>query len=121
MSDPAGLLVAVVDDESRILEALQSLLEAAGHTACVFESGPAFLESDMLARADCVITDLRMPGMDGLELQRVVNAARPQLPIIFMTGRLDAIPMIAVGDRGCRAVFAKPFDGKELLRALLPA
>jgi FixJ family two-component response regulator len=121
MSDPTGLLVAVVDDESRMLEALQSLLEAAGHTAHVFESGPAFLESGMLAQADCVITDLRMPGMDGLELQRVVNAVRPRLPIIFMTGRLDAIPTLVVGDRGCRAVFAKPFDGKQLLQALLPA
>jgi FixJ family two-component response regulator len=118
MSDPTGLLVAVVDDESRILESLQSLLEAVGHTACVFQSGAAFLASGVLARTDCLITDLRMPGMGGLELQRIVNAMRPQLPIIFITGRLDPTPAIVVGDRGCRAVFSKPFNGTELLRAL---
>lgn len=120
MSDPTSLLVAVVDDESRMLEALQSLLESAGHAARVFESGAAFLESDMLVRADCLITDLRMPGMNGLELQRVVNAVRPHMPIIFMTGRIDALPAIVVGDRGCRAVFAKPFSGTELLQTLKP-
>jgi FixJ family two-component response regulator len=121
VSDPTGLLVAVVDDESRILEALQSLLEAAGHTARVFESAAAFLESGVLVHADCLITDLRMPGMDGLHLQRIVNALRPLLPIIFITGRLDATPALVVGERGCRAVFAKPFNGTELLQALSSA
>ena len=78
-------VVAVVDDDPRVRESLESLIESAGLTAQVFALGEEFLQRGHLAETDCLITDVRMPGMDGLALQRRVRLARPELPIIFIT------------------------------------
>jgi FixJ family two-component response regulator len=110
--------IAVVDDDFRILESLESLLEAAGYTAAVFLSGETFLQSNALAEASCLVTDIRMPKIDGLELQWRVKSQRPELPVIFMTAHFDdAVERRAI-EAGAAGFLRKTFSGAEFLRAV---
>lgn len=113
--------IAAVDDDQRILESLQTLLESADHAVCVFASGRALLESGCVAKIDCLISDIGMPGMDGFELSRAVRAARPGLPVILITGRADMLEPRRTNGLGIHPVFEKPFDGEELLAAVASA
>ena len=80
MTEAIGHKIAVVDDDYRILESLESLLESAGHSVYLFLSAEAFLEADILANVDCLISDIGMPGMDGFKLLRLIRVGRPTLP-----------------------------------------
>ena len=117
----SGAIIAVVDDDPRILKSLEYLLESADHSVLVFGSAAALLESGRLARIDCLISDIDMPAMDGVDLLRVVHEDQPALPVILITGHpemLDRLPAVgAVPHR----VFKKPFDGQELLTAVSDA
>ena len=108
-------VVATVDDDRRVRESVQSILESAGYDAVAFESGEAFLESGVLSSVACLLADVRLPGIDGLELQRRVRRDRPSVPIIFITAHDDDdIRRRALKD-GAVAFMVKPFDGGELL------
>jgi FixJ family two-component response regulator len=110
-------VVAVVDDDPRIRESLESLIESAGFTARAFSQAEDFLGGDFLMRTSCLITDVRMPRMGGLDLQRRVRLARPDLPIIFITGHHeDDVEQLAFAE-GAAFFIRKPFDPRELLRA----
>ena len=111
-------IVAAVDDDFRVRESIESLLESAGYAPLVFSSAEEFLQSGTLAEAACLIADVRMPGMDGIELQRRIRLERPQLPVIFISAHHDdAIRQRAL--RGGAVDFLyKPFDGEDLLRAI---
>ena len=109
------LLVAAVDDDRRVRESVQSVLESAGYEAVTFDSAEAFLDSGVLARVSCVLADVRLPGIDGIELQRRIRSDRPALPVIFMTAHDDDdIRQRALRD-GAVAFMVKPFDAGELL------
>src|SRR5262249_14454498 len=86
---PSNRVVATVDDDRRVRESVQNLLESAGYDAVAFESAEAFLASGALAGVACVVADVRLPGIDGLELQRRVRRDRPSVPIIFITAHDD--------------------------------
>jgi len=119
MTDPRpSPIIGVVDDDQRILESLQTLLESADYDVRVFPSVRALLESAYLPEIDCLISDIDMPVMDGFELLRVVHAARPELPIIFITGHPEMLNRSQQIDPGRYKVFNKPFDGQELLTAV---
>jgi FixJ family two-component response regulator len=110
-------VVAVVDDDPRVRDSLESLIESAGFTARVFSLAEDFLEEGLLPRTSCLITDVRMPGMGGLALQRRVRLARPELPIIFITAHHeDDVEALAFAE-GAAFFIRKPFDPRELLRA----
>jgi FixJ family two-component response regulator len=109
-------VVAVVDDDPRIRESLESLIESAGFTAQVFALGEDFLQRENLTETNCLITDVRMPGMDGLALQRRVRLARPELPIIFITAHHDDDLERSALAEGAVCFIRKPFDAGELLR-----
>jgi FixJ family two-component response regulator len=119
MANNEGIIVAVVDDDTRVLESLEDLLESAGHTVLAFGSGQALLDDDAFATIDCLIADIGMPQLDGFELQRLARARRPELPIIFITGRhgeiADRQRAAVLGNHG---FFRKPFDGRVLLAAV---
>ena len=117
-NQPVGAVIAVVDDDQGILESLEILLESADHAVRVFTSGTALLESGYLAEIDCVISDIGMPGMNGLELIRAIHAARPELPIILITGHPEVLDKLPPIDRSLYRLFTKPFDGKALLTAV---
>jgi FixJ family two-component response regulator len=113
--------IAAVDDDQRILDSLQTLLESADHAVCVFASGQALLESGCVAKIDCLISDIGMPGMDGFALSKLVQTARPRLPIILITGHpemLKASPPPGLCDY---RLFKKPFDAETLLGAVAEA
>jgi FixJ family two-component response regulator len=118
MADLAIHIVVGVDDDFRIRESIESLVESAGFAPLVFSSAEEFLQSGKLAEATCLITDVRMPGMDGIELQRRVRLVRPELPIIFITAHYDdEIRRRALGGGAVEFLY-KPFDGEDLLRAI---
>jgi FixJ family two-component response regulator len=119
------VVVAAVDDDRRIRESVQSVLESAGYQALTFGSAEAFLDSGILSNVACLLADVRLPGIDGIELQRHIRSVRPTLPVIFMTAHDDDnIRQRALRD-GAVAFMVKPFDGGELLeliaRAVSPA
>jgi FixJ family two-component response regulator len=111
-------VIAVVDDDSRVRESLASLIESAGFTARVFALAKEFLQEDFMARTSCLITDVRMPGMDGLDLQRCVRLERPDLPVIFITAHHDDEVERCAFAQGAAFFIRKPFDAEELLRAV---
>jgi len=111
---PPDFIVAVVDDDQSILESLENLLESAGHAVRLFASPAALLKSSSLAEIDFLISDIDMPEIDGFELSQLVHTARPDLPVILITGHRD----IGIRSSGHYRFFQKPFDGEELLSAI---
>jgi FixJ family two-component response regulator len=111
-------LVLVVDDDSRLRESLAGLLRAAGMALLTFSSGEALVGSTALGEAGCLITDVRMPGMDGWELLRQVSATHPRLPVIFISAFQDQQAFERALAKGAFAFLYKPFDGEELLRTV---
>jgi len=108
-------LVAAVDDDRRVRESIQSVLESAGYEAIVFGSGEEFLESGVLSRATCVIADVRLPGIHGIELQRRIRQGRAPLPVIFITAHDDDDIRQQALRGGAVDFMLKPFDAAELL------
>jgi FixJ family two-component response regulator len=117
----ARQLVIIVDDDFGIRESLLSLLKTAGHKASVFSSAEEFLQSGVLAAAECVITDVWMPGMDGIELQARIRLARPQLPVIFVSAHDTVELRQRALSGGAMDFLPKPFNGEELLALIRKA
>ena len=114
-------IVAAVDDDFRVRESMTSLLESAGYAPVAFSSAEQFLQSGTLAVATCVITDVRMPGMDGIELQRRIRLERPTLPVILISAHYNAEVRQKAIDEGAIDVLYKPFDATELLKTIQSA
>jgi FixJ family two-component response regulator len=111
-------IVAGVDDDFRVRESIESLVESAGYRALVFSSAEEFLQSGILAVTICLITDVRMAGVDGIELQRRIRLERRELPIIFISAHYDQETRQRALDGGAAAFLYKPFDAAELLRTI---
>jgi FixJ family two-component response regulator len=108
-------VVVGVDDDFRVRESIARLTESAGYAPLVFASAEALLESGILSKTACVIVDVRMPGMDGLELQRRVRTEYPSLPIIFISAHVDDEIRRRALAGGAVDFLYKPFDGEHLL------
>jgi FixJ family two-component response regulator len=113
--------VAIVDDEALVRDALLDLFDEAGFLAWAFASGEDFLASGRQYECSCLITDLRMPGMSGLELQSRLNAERLRVPIIFITAHGDEGMRIQALRGGALEFLAKPFDDEVLLKTVRAA
>ena len=111
-------LIAVVDDDEAIREATESLIRSVGFRAVVFPSAEDLLRSSHLQDTGCLIVDVRMPGMSGLELQRQLATANYSLPIIFITAHGDADTRARALRAGAVAFLDKPFNDEVLLRAV---
>ena len=117
---PANV-VHVIDDDTDVRQSLAFLLTASGFTVRVHESAIAFLEVLPEAREGCVITDIRMPQMNGLELQRRLGELKAGLPVIVMTGHGDVPLAVEAMKAGAVDFIEKPFDDEVLLSAVRAA
>ena len=111
-------VVAIVDDDPGLLESLEELLESADYVARSFSSAESLLTSG-LSGVDVLITDIGMPGTDGLELRDLVRKERPDLPVFLITGRHEIADQGRA--QGIRGFFRKPFDAQALLAAVSDA
>jgi FixJ family two-component response regulator len=116
--DRGQRIVAVVDDDPRVRESLESLFDSAGIESKSFSSAEEVLRTGALEHAYCLITDVRMPGIDGCELQRQAAIAFPGLQVIFVTAHHDRDVQRRALELGAFAFFYKPFDSEELLRTV---
>jgi FixJ family two-component response regulator len=110
--------VAVVDDDRSIQSALRDLIESEGLSAICFGSAEEFVDSDARHKAACVIADVRMPGMSGLELQARLRLERCRIPIIFISAHGDAEMRIRAMREGAVEFLIKPFSDAVLLRTV---
>lgn len=115
---PDASLISVVDDDESLRESLEGLLTSLGYSAEVFSSAESFLNSKSLAKTDCLILDVRMPGMSGPELQRALMARNRRIPIIFITAHGDKDVISRVMADGAVDCLLKPFGEEPLLNAI---
>jgi FixJ family two-component response regulator len=113
--------VVIVDDDDSMRSAVQDLLEAVGLPAQGFASAEEFLKSGKHHQTTCLITDIRMPGMSGLELQAKLNAERCRIPTIFITAHGDEKMRMQALRAGAAEFLAKPFDDEALLESVRAA
>jgi len=111
-------LISVVDDDKSLRESLKGLLRFLGYEAAVFSSADSFLNSEVLADTDCLILDVRMPGMSGLELQRELVNRGLEIPIIFITAHGDEDVIARATADGAVDCLLKPFREEALLKAI---
>jgi len=114
-------IVSIVDDDESIREALQGLMKIAGIPALVFASAEEFLDSGQQSRTGCLIADIRMPGMSGLQLQSKLNSDHHRIPIIFITAHGDENVRIEAVRAGAVEFLTKPFDKEALLDSVRAA
>ena len=111
-------LVSIIDDEDSVRTSLASLIRSAGFQALSFASAEAFLNSTQARESACVILDVRMPRMNGLELQRHILAINWRVPIIFVTSHADDGARARALEAGAVGFLHKPLRVEELLNAL---
>ena len=108
-------LVVIVDDDELVRESLNGLMKAAGFPALTFASAEEFLNSGKQEHTACLIADIRMPGMSGLDLQSKLNRDNVRIPIIFITAQGDEKMRMQAMRAGAVEFLAKPFDDDALL------
>lgn len=111
-------LVAVVDDDESVRESLPDLLNELGFATRAFSSAEEFLASGSLDQTQCLILDVAMPGMTGLDLQRQLNDRERKIPIIFITGQKDRAVRDRALEQGAVSFLFKPFSDTALVEAL---
>lgn len=111
-------LVVVVDDDESVRESLPDLLREFGFTARAFPSAEEFLASEIVGEARCLILDIAMPGMTGLDLQRELKLHGDKIPIIFITAQNDEGIRARAFEEGAAEFLLKPFSDTALLSAL---
>jgi FixJ family two-component response regulator len=114
-------LVAIVDDDDLMRSALQGMMKAVGWPAQAFASAEEFLKSGRQHQTACLIADIRMPGMSGLELQAKLNAEHCRIPTIFITAHGDTKMRMQALRAGAVEFMAKPFDDDVLLESVRAA
>jgi len=115
---PCGPLISIVDDDEALRNSLDDLVQSIGFGTQGFPSAEAFLNSSQARDTACLILDVRMPGMNGLDLQRRIVAARWHIPIIFITSHADDTARARALEAGAVAFLYKPFREEELLNAI---
>jgi two-component system response regulator FixJ len=118
---PNSQVVHVIDDDVDVRQSLAFLLSTAGMAVQVHESAVAFLKVLPNIEIGCIVTDVRMPGMDGLELQRRLQADKNPIPVIVMTGHGDIALAVEAMKAGAVDFIEKPFDDDLLIRAIKSA
>jgi FixJ family two-component response regulator len=121
MNNDAAAMVFVIDDDESIREALKSLIRSVGLSVETFASAQEFLQSNRPDVPACLILDVRMPGLSGLDLQRELTEAHIHIPIIFITGHGDIPMSVRAMKAGAVEFLTKPFRDQDLLDAIQQA
>ena len=111
-------MISIVDDNDSVRESLQRLMRSVGFAVNVFASAEEFLNSDRLRNTDCLILDVRLPGMSGLELKRHLATSHSEIPIIFITSYEDDELRARALNAGAVDYLLKPFNNEVLLNAI---
>jgi RNA polymerase sigma factor (sigma-70 family) len=114
----AAPVVFVVDDDASVRKSLTRLISEAGYTVQTFASAREFLARPPSVGPSCVVLDVRMPGLNGLDLQQTLASAAHEIPIIFITGHGDISMSVKAMKAGAVDFLTKPFAGKDLLEAI---
>jgi FixJ family two-component response regulator len=114
----APTLLAILDDDKAVQSALQDLIEAEGMSTLCFDSAEQFLDSTARHQASCLIADIGMPGMSGIELQARLKVEQCRIPIIFITARGDIPLAVSAMKEGASDFFTKPFQGSAFMAAV---
>ena len=114
-------VISIVDDDPSVRRALGRLLQAVGYRVEVFASADEFLDSAPMGRIACLVLDVRLDGMSGLDLHERLAAERTRLPVIVITAHDDPTTRLRVQQAGAAAYLPKPFDGATLLAAVAGA
>ena len=117
-SNKPAATILVVDDDASILRAMHRLLSSVGFQVLTFESSEALLAADLPAGDLCLLTDIYLPGANGIELSRALNDSGRRVPAILMTARMDAHTRKLADAFGAIATLYKPFDEDALLEAV---
>jgi FixJ family two-component response regulator len=115
------LVVVVVDDDESVRESLPDLLKEFGFAVLAFSSAEEFLASGSVARTSCLVLDIAMPGMTGLDLQKELKNRGHKIPIVFITARKDESTRKRVFEQGAVDILLKPFSDTALRQALSKA
>jgi FixJ family two-component response regulator len=118
MIEHTSSLLAIIDDDKSVQSALQDLIESEGMSTLCFDSAEQFLDSEARHKAACLIADIRMPGMSGIDVQAKLKAERCRIPIIFITARGDIPLTVSAMKGGAIDFFTKPVDGSALLNSI---
>ena len=117
MPEPAPT-VYVVDDDPDVLKAIERLLESSGLTVATFSSPHRFLEGYDQSNPGCLVLDLALPGLSGLDVQRLLEQQASALPIVFLTGRGDIAASVQAMKHGASDFLTKPIDDTALMAAI---
>jgi FixJ family two-component response regulator len=118
MTLPRVPVISIVDDDAPVRMATNRLVQSLGYVTHTFASGEEFLRSPEAGQTSCLIADIQMPGMSGLELQALLLNEGRRLPIIFITAFPDETLRSRALDRGAVCFLTKPFEGSALIRHL---
>lgn len=118
---PHSSTIAIVDDDEAIREALDDLVQSCGYQSKLFSSAEEFLSYGRRSAIDCMLVDVKMPGLSGIELQAVLSKEAHKPPMIFMTSYRDERTRAAAMDGGAFAFFGKPVDTDALISSLKSA
>jgi len=108
----------VVDDDSRVLQSIGSLLESVGYVVRLFPSAEPLLASNVVSSVGCVISDIGIPGVDGIELKAQLAQIQPDLPVILVTGNQKQARRVELKGLESPFFFEKPFNTKKLVEAV---
>jgi FixJ family two-component response regulator len=111
-------LISIVDDDESVRQGLRRLLTSVGFAVITFASAEEYLASDQLERADCLILDIRMSSMSGVELQRRLVANHSEVPVIFITAHEEETERVQALEGDAKTVLIKPFSEEVLLSAI---
>jgi FixJ family two-component response regulator len=114
----APCLVCVVEDDEALRLALASLLRSFGYRTSCYESAEDFLRSPTVESARCIITDIQMPGLSGIELKQLLSARSVDTPVIMITARVEEDIHVRAKACGAFAIFRKPFESARLLASV---
>jgi len=112
---PDAPMISIIDDDPSVLEATAGLVRSLGYRAATFASGDEFLESDQMEKTSCVITDMHMPGRNGVELQSELIARGNLMPMIFISAFPDENIRARVLEAGAIGFLSKPFSDAHLI------